>query len=83
MLTEEIQAIAILWPFMVCGLDLVEKLESTLGGYNHLFVAIKKFTKWVETKLATTITTTNVVEFINEIINRYCVMNTIITDNDD
>lgn len=66
MLTEEMQAIVILWPFMVCGLDLVDKLESTLGGYNHLFVAIKKFTKWIETKPITTITTTNIVEFISE-----------------
>ena len=51
-----------------------------LGGFNHLFMAIDKFTKWIEDKPMTTVNAENAIEFIWEIIHRYGVMNTIITN---
>ena len=42
---------------------------------------IDKFTKWIETKPADTASSEVAVKLIKEVINRYGVMNTIITDN--
>jgi hypothetical protein len=42
---------------------------------------IDKFTKWIEAKFVATASLEAAVEFIKEVINRYGVMNTIITDN--
>jgi len=42
---------------------------------------IDKFTKWIETKPADTASSEAAVKLIKEVINRYRVMNTIITDN--
>ena len=42
---------------------------------------IDKFTKWIEAKPVTLASLGITIEFINEIIHRYGVMNTIITDN--
>src|SRR6266508_1162794 len=47
---QELQTIPITWPFAVWGLDMVGPLQRAPGGYTHLFVAIDKFTKWIEAK---------------------------------
>jgi hypothetical protein len=73
--------ILIIWPFIVWGLDLVRKLLPTPGGFDHLFVMIDKFTKWIEAKPVAIASSKMAVEFIKEIINQYGVMNTIITNN--
>ena len=51
-----------------------------VGGYSHLFVAIDKFTKWIEVKPVTTTTAAKAVEFIEEISHCFGVPNWIITD---
>ena len=51
-----------------------------VGGYNHIFVAIDKFTKWIEVKPVTAITAAKAAEFIEEISQRFGVPNRIITD---
>src|SRR5207244_6731081 len=53
---QELQTIPITWPFAVWGLDMVGPLQRAPGGYTHLFVAIDKFTKWIEAKPVATIT---------------------------
>jgi hypothetical protein len=63
------------------GLDLIGKLLPTPGGFDHIFVMIDKFTKWIEAKLVAIASSEAAIEFIKEVINRYGVMNTIITDN--
>ena len=55
-------------------------LKTAVGGYSHIFVAIEKFTKWIEVKPVTTTTAANAVEFIEEISHRFGVPNRIITD---
>jgi hypothetical protein len=42
---------------------------------------VDKFTKWIEVKLAASITTAKVVKFIKEIMYQFSVPNNIITDN--
>ena len=51
-----------------------------VGGYNHIFVAIDKFTKWIEVKPVTATTAAKAAEFIEEISHRFGVPNRIITD---
>jgi hypothetical protein len=54
--------------FLYMGLDLVGPFEKAKGGFTDIFIAVDKFTKWIEAKLATFITTAKVVEFIREIM---------------
>jgi IS30 family transposase len=49
-----------------------------VGGYNHIFVVIDKFTKWIEVKLVTATTAAKAAEFIEEISHRFGVPNRII-----
>ena len=63
------------------GLDMVGPFRPAKGGFTHIFVAVDKFTKWVEAKPIASITAAKAVEFITEIIHRFGVMNTIIMDN--
>lgn len=51
------------------------------GGFTHLFVAVNKFTKWIEAKLTPCICSGRAVVFIRDIISRFGVPNSIITDN--
>jgi hypothetical protein len=67
--SQELQTIPITWPFAIWGLDLVGKLPPTPGGFDHLFVMIYKFTKWIETKPIAIASSEAVVEFIKEVIN--------------
>ena len=79
--SQELQTISITWLFTIWGLDLFGKLPPALGGFDHLFVMIDKFTKWIKAKPVATSSSEVVVEFIKEVINWYGVMNTIITNN--
>ena len=67
-------------PFTCWGLDSVGPLKTTVGGYNHIFVAIDKFTKWIEVKPVTATAAAKAAEFIKEILHRFGVPNRIITD---
>jgi hypothetical protein len=60
---------------------LVCPFKKAKGRLTHIFVAVDKFTKWIEVKHATSITAAKAVEFIKEIIYRFGVPNNIITDN--
>src|SRR5438132_8038293 len=78
---QELQTIPITWPFAVWGLDMVDPLQRAPGGYTHLFVAIDKFTKWIEAKPVATITAAKAKEFFQDIVVRFGVPNRIITNN--
>jgi transposase InsO family protein len=60
---------------------LVGPFKKAKGRFTHIFVAVDKFTKWVETKPVASITAAKVVEFIKEIMYRFGVPGNIITDN--
>jgi hypothetical protein len=63
-LSHQLQTIPITWHFSTWGLDLVGPLKKAKGGFTHIFVVVDKFTKWVEEKLAASITVAKAVEFI-------------------
>jgi hypothetical protein len=79
---QALQTIPITWPFAVWGLDLVGPLQKAPRGYTHLLVAIDKFFKWIEVRPLNSIRSEQAVAFFTNIIHRFGVLNSIITDND-
>jgi transposase InsO family protein len=65
----------------VWELDIVGPPRKALGGYTHLLVAIDKFSKWVEVRLIANLKAEQAVAFFTDIIHRFGVPNSIITDN--
>ena len=53
---------------------------TAVDGFNHVFIAIDNFTKWIEVKLVLATTSAKAAEFIEEISHRFGVPNSIITD---
>ena len=62
------------------GLDMIGPFKKAQGGYTHILVAIDKFTKWIEYKPIASLTLAKAVEFIQEIMFRFGIPNSIITD---
>jgi transposase InsO family protein len=62
-------------------LDIVGPLRKASGDYTHLLVAIDKFSKWVEVRLIMNLRAEQAVTFFTDIIYRFGVPNSIITDN--
>jgi transposase InsO family protein len=78
---QALQTIPITWSFPVWGLDLVGPLQKAPEGFSHLLVAIDKFSKWIEVRPLTSIRSEQAVAFFTNIIHRFGVPNSIITDN--
>jgi transposase InsO family protein len=76
-----LQTIPVTWPFAVWGLDIVGTLRKAPRGYTHLLVTIDKFSKWVEVRPITNLRAEQAVAFFNDIIHRFGVPNSNITDN--
>jgi hypothetical protein len=75
-----LQTIPVTWPFAVWGLDIVGPLRKAPGGYTHLLVAIDKFSKWVEVHPITNLRAEQAVTFFTDIVYRFGVPNSIITN---
>jgi transposase InsO family protein len=67
--------------FCRVGLNIVGPLRKAPGGYTHLLLAIDKFSKWVEVRPITNFRAEQAVTFFADIIYRFGVPNSIITDN--
>ena len=78
--TQELQTIPITYPFAVWGLDILGPFPWAKGGYKFLFVAIDKFTKWIEAELVRKITAEAAIRFVRMLVSRFGVPNRIITD---
>ena len=59
---------------------MIGPLTVALGGFNHVLVAVDKFTKWIEYKPIIKISSDRAVDFISDIIHRFGFSHTIITD---
>jgi len=59
---------------------MIGPLTVALGGFNHVLVAVDKFTKWIEYKPIVKISSDRAVNFISDIIHRFGFPHTIITD---
>jgi len=55
-------------PFVVWGFDMVGPLKTVPRGYNHPFVMMNKFTKWIEAKPIVKISVEQTVKFFVDII---------------
>ena len=55
-------------------------LKKAKGNFEYIFVAIDKFTKWIEYKPLAKYNATKAVEFIQDIMHRFGMPNRIITD---
>jgi hypothetical protein len=60
---------------------MVGPFKTTPGGLTHLLVDVDKFTKWIEAKPIKKLNGSCTIKFFNEIITRYGVPHSIITDN--
>jgi transposase InsO family protein len=56
-------------------------LRKASGGYTHLLVAVDKFSMWIEARPITNLKAEQAVSFFTDIIHRFEVPNSIITDN--
>jgi IS30 family transposase len=62
------------------GLDSVEPFKMAPGGYKHILVVVKKFTKLIEVRAVATVTSKEAVKFIEDITHRFGVPNRIVTN---
>ncbi|XP_070034162.1 uncharacterized protein [Nicotiana tomentosiformis] len=71
------------WPFVAWGMDVIGPIEpKASNGNRFILVAIDYFTKWVEAVTFKAVTKKAVVDFVHSnIICRFGIPNTIITDN--
>ena len=63
------------------GLDMVGPLKKAPKGFTHLLIVVDKFIKWIEARPIATIKSTQAVAFFLDIVYRFGVPNSIITDN--
>ena len=59
---------------------MIGSLTVAPEGFNHVLVAVDKFTKWIKYKPIVKISSNRVVDFISDIIHRFGFPHTIITD---
>ena len=64
------------------GARPAQTLQESTQGYTHLLVTIDKFTKWIEAKPITRVRSVDAVDFFLNIVYRFGVPNSIITNND-
>jgi transposase InsO family protein len=79
-LAHELICIPPAWPFACWGLDQVGPLKKAEGGFEYIFVAIDKFTKWIEYKPLVKYSVAKAVEFIQDIMHCFRIPNRVITD---
>jgi transposase InsO family protein len=61
---------------------MVRPLRQAPGGFTHLLVLVDKFSKWIEARPIVNVRSEEAVSFFTDIIYRFGIPNTIITDND-
>jgi hypothetical protein len=68
------------WPFACWGLDQVGPLKMAKGGFEYIFVAINKFTKWIKYKPLVKYNATKAANFIEDVMHRFGIPNCVIID---
>ena len=76
-----LRMIPMTWPFATWGLDIVGPFKKAPGGFTHLFVAVDKFSKWIEAEPVPKTTTAKAIKFLQNIFVRFGTPRCIITDN--
>ncbi|GKV48613.1 hypothetical protein SLEP1_g55410 [Rubroshorea leprosula] len=79
---EELTTLVAPWPFAQWGLDFLGPFVKGVGGVTHLVVGVDYFTKWVEARPLSSLTSKKVEDFVfSLIICRYGIPNQIVADN--
>ncbi|GKV14629.1 hypothetical protein SLEP1_g25472 [Rubroshorea leprosula] len=79
---EELTTLITPWPFAQWGLDLLGPFIKGVGGVTHLIVGVDYFTKWVEARPLSSLTSRKIEDFVfSSIICRYGIPNQIVADN--
>ena len=63
------------------GLDILGPCPKSIGGYEWLYVAIDKFTKWLEATAVVKANKNSAFKFVNDLVACFGIPNRIITDN--
>ncbi|GKV15219.1 hypothetical protein SLEP1_g26021 [Rubroshorea leprosula] len=80
---EELTTLVAPWPFAQWGLDLLGPFMKGVGGVTHLIVGVDYFTKWVEARALSSLTSKKVEDFVfSSIICRYGIPSQIVADNE-
>jgi hypothetical protein len=80
--TQPLQLITASWPLQPWGIDIVGPLTPAQGNYTFTIIAIMYFTKWVEAKPITNISSATIKKFFwQNIICHYGFPRTITVDN--
>ena len=66
---------------MVWGIDILGPFPRAVGGFEYLYVAIDKFTKWLEVEPVRKVTAQSAVKFFKGLVCRFGVPNRVITEN--
>jgi hypothetical protein len=75
--------IAHTWPLQCWGLDIVGPLPTTQGNLKFTFIAVEYFTKWIEARAVSTITSKTAKKFFwQNIVYRFGVSSELTVDND-
>jgi hypothetical protein len=69
------------WAFVVWGLDILGPFPRAVEGSQYLYVAIDKFTKWLEATHVVKINKQSAVKLIKSNVCKFGVLNRIITDS--
>ncbi|KAJ1699784.1 hypothetical protein LUZ63_008296 [Rhynchospora breviuscula] len=78
-----LSSIASPWPFDVWGIDILDPFPTARANLRFVVVAVEYFTRWVEVKPLALITSQKVADFVKyNIVYRYGIPHTIISDND-
>ena len=68
------------WPFACWGLDMIEPFKPAPRGFRWVYVCIDKFSKWIKYKPLVQAIAKKAAELLNDIIHRFSLPNSIITD---
>ena len=78
---QALQTIPLSWPFSVWGIDILGPFPCATGGFEFLYVAIEKFTKWPEVEPVRKVIAQLAIKFLKGLVCRFGVPARIITDN--
>ena len=81
MSVDELYSIIKPWPFRGWAMDLIGIHHPFLKHHCFILVATDYFTKWVKAKPYKSIGQNEVISFIDDLIHRFSVPQTIIVDN--
>ncbi|GKV48647.1 hypothetical protein SLEP1_g55446 [Rubroshorea leprosula] len=80
--TEELTTLVASWPFAQWGIDLLGPFVKGTGGVTHLVMAVDYFTKWVEARPLSSLTSRKIEDFVfSSVICRYGIPNQVVADN--